>query len=238
MRCTATRPRRTRRLTCAFVRGRCVVHGAPRLPCGRCVARAFTGRAAPRSSQSARWLQPLPGRAAASCALAWGLSALTVPGCAEPSLMRRPPPGSLAAARRWPASARSVVSAVLRGHLPVARAAAAAARAADAAARRRRCTLASAVLVLRLRRHDPAARRSHAPPAEDARCRPSSTTTRWCARCASRWCWWSGPTARRAASSASASHDLRQPMHALGLFAATLDKRLHGTALTAHCDAT
>jgi signal transduction histidine kinase/CheY-like chemotaxis protein len=30
---------------------------------------------------------------------------------------------------------------------------------------------------------------------------------------------------------ASASHDLRQPMHALGLFTATLEKRLHGTAL-------
>jgi signal transduction histidine kinase len=29
---------------------------------------------------------------------------------------------------------------------------------------------------------------------------------------------------------ATASHDLRQPMHALGLFAATLEKRLHGTA--------
>jgi len=30
---------------------------------------------------------------------------------------------------------------------------------------------------------------------------------------------------------ASASHDLRQPMHALGLFTATLEKRLNGTAL-------
>ncbi len=30
---------------------------------------------------------------------------------------------------------------------------------------------------------------------------------------------------------ASASHDLRQPMHALGLFAGALDKHLHGTAL-------
>jgi signal transduction histidine kinase/CheY-like chemotaxis protein len=30
---------------------------------------------------------------------------------------------------------------------------------------------------------------------------------------------------------ASASHDLRQPMHALGLFTATLEKRLQGTAL-------
>ncbi|MEY4563996.1 MAG: hypothetical protein RLZZ618_3273, partial [Pseudomonadota bacterium] len=30
---------------------------------------------------------------------------------------------------------------------------------------------------------------------------------------------------------ASASHDLRQPMHALGLFAATLEKHLHGTSL-------